>query len=78
MTTVSERQMPFAGSTLLPESQVYPHSDAETTGTSPKRLARIAGVLYLLVGIFGGFAQGFLYPKIYVAGGGREDRREPG
>src|ERR1700737_1028175 len=36
--------------------------------SSPKRLARIAGVLYLLVGIFGGFAQGFLYPKIYVAG----------
>ncbi len=36
--------------------------------TSPKRLARIAGVLYLLVGIFGGFAQGFVYPKIYVAG----------
>ena len=35
---------------------------------SPKRLARIAGVLYLLVAIFGGFAQGFLYPKIYVAG----------
>src|ERR1700724_1475025 len=36
--------------------------------SSPKRLARIAGVLYLLVGIFGGFAQGFVYPKIYVAG----------
>jgi hypothetical protein len=36
--------------------------------SSPKRLARIAGVLYLLLGIFGGFAQGFLYPKIYVAG----------
>jgi hypothetical protein len=35
---------------------------------SPKRLARIAGVLYLLVGIFGGFAQGFVYPKVYVAG----------
>lgn len=35
---------------------------------SPKRLARIAGVLYLLVAIFGGFAQGFMYPKIYVAG----------
>ena len=35
---------------------------------SPKRLARIAGLLYLLVGIFGGFAQGFVYPKIYVAG----------
>ncbi len=35
---------------------------------SPKRLARIAGVLYLLVGIFGGFAEGFVDPKVYVAG----------
>ena len=35
---------------------------------SPMRLARIAGVLYLLVGIFGGFAQGFVYSKIYAAG----------
>jgi len=40
----------------------------ETTVTAPKRLARIAGVLYLLVGIFGGFAQGFMEPKMYVAG----------
>lgn len=38
------------------------------TMTSPKRLARIAGVLYLLVGITGGFAEGFVYPKMYVAG----------
>src|SRR6266567_2988151 len=36
--------------------------------TSPKRIARIAGVLYLLVGIFGGFAEGFVEPKMYVAG----------
>ncbi|HKW70431.1 MAG TPA: DUF4386 domain-containing protein [Candidatus Dormibacteraeota bacterium] len=35
---------------------------------SPKRLARTAGVLYLLVGIFGGFAEGFVEPKVYVAG----------
>jgi len=35
---------------------------------SPKRLARIAGVLYLLVGICGGFAEGFVDPKVYVAG----------
>ena len=35
---------------------------------SPKRLARIAGVFYLLVGISGGFAEGFVDPKIYVAG----------
>ena len=33
-----------------------------------KRLARIAGGLYLLVGIFGGFAEGFVEPKMYVAG----------
>src|SRR5713226_1104914 len=36
--------------------------------TSPKRLARIAGFLYLLVGVFGGFAEGFVDPKMYVAG----------
>jgi Domain of unknown function (DUF4386) len=33
-----------------------------------KRLARIAGVLYLFVGIFGGFAEGFVDPEMYVAG----------
>src|SRR5580692_3717215 len=35
---------------------------------SPKYIARIAGVLYLFVGIFGGFAEGFVDPKLYVAG----------
>ena len=35
---------------------------------SPKRLARIAGLLYLFVGIFGGFSEGFVDPKMYVAG----------
>lgn len=33
-----------------------------------KRLARTAGVLYLIVAIFGGFAEGFIQPKVYVAG----------
>ncbi len=42
-------------------------SEADRTMTSPKRLARLAGVLYLLVGIFGGFAEGFVEPKMYVA-----------
>src|SRR5690242_5490933 len=42
-------------------------SEADRAMTSPKRLARIAGVLYLLVGIFGGFAEGFVEPKMYVA-----------
>jgi hypothetical protein len=34
----------------------------------PKRLARIAGGLYLLVGLFGGFAEGFVEPRMYAAG----------
>ena len=36
--------------------------------SSPKRLARIAGLFYLLVAIFGGFSEGFLDPAMYVAG----------
>ena len=36
--------------------------------SSPKRLARLAGVFYLLVGIFGGFAEGYADPKLYAAG----------
>jgi hypothetical protein len=35
---------------------------------SNKKTARIAGILYLLVGIFGGFAEGYLEPTMYVAG----------
>lgn len=35
---------------------------------APKRLARIAGVLYLIVGIFGGFAVGYVSPMLYVPG----------
>jgi hypothetical protein len=35
---------------------------------NPKRLARIAGVFYLLVAFFGGFAEGFGDPKMYAAG----------
>ncbi len=35
---------------------------------SNKKTARIAGILYLLVGIFGGFSEGFVDPKMYVAG----------
>jgi hypothetical protein len=35
---------------------------------SPKRLARIAGVLYLLNGLFAGFAFGYVLAKVYVPG----------
>ncbi len=40
----------------------------EDAMTPPKRLARIAGLLYLIVGIFGGFAVGYVRPKIYAPG----------
>jgi len=36
--------------------------------SSPKRLARIAGLLYLTVGIFGGFAIAYVTAKVYVPG----------
>src|SRR3954452_236085 len=36
--------------------------------STPKRLARIAGLFYLLVAVFGGFAEGFVDPSMYVAG----------
>jgi hypothetical protein len=35
---------------------------------APRRLARIAGVLYLLVAAFGAFALLFVYQKVYVPG----------
>lgn len=36
--------------------------------SSNKRTARIAGVFYLFVGIFGAFSEGFVDPKMRVAG----------
>jgi hypothetical protein len=35
---------------------------------SPRRLAAVAGVFYLVVGITGGFSEGFVDPSLYVAG----------
>jgi ABC-type amino acid transport substrate-binding protein len=35
---------------------------------SQRLLARIAGLLYLIVGIFGGFAVGYVSPEVYAAG----------
>jgi hypothetical protein len=45
-----------------------PNDSVNHEARAPRRLARIAGLLYLLVGIFGGFAEGFVEPKMYVAG----------
>jgi hypothetical protein len=44
---------------------------AELDVESPKQLARIAGILYLLVGIFGGFSEGYVDPKMYIPGNAR-------
>jgi hypothetical protein len=38
------------------------------TVSSPKRLARIAGLLYLVVAIFGIFAVAYVTPMLYVPG----------
>jgi len=43
---------------------------------SPKRLARIVGVLYLLNGIFAGFAFGYVLAKVYVAGAATAPKRD--
>ena len=45
-----------------------PEELSKLTDSESKKTARIAGVLYLLVGIFGGFAEGFVEPRMYVAG----------
>jgi Domain of unknown function (DUF4386) len=44
------------------------HVDPPIESGESKRLARTAGLLYLLVGLLGGFAQGFVYPKIFAEG----------
>src|SRR3989440_3790987 len=66
ITTGMDTKVKLLGSDR--SSLVADPTEGETTMNSPKRLARIAGVLYLLVGIFGGFAEGFVDPKMYVAG----------
>jgi hypothetical protein len=43
-------------------------TEGGTNMKSPKLLARIAGVFYLLVGITGGFSEGYVDPSIYVGG----------
>jgi hypothetical protein len=42
--------------------------EKEQSMSSPKRLARIAGLLYLIVGIFGGFAIAYVTATVYVPG----------
>lgn len=41
---------------------------AAIPGLASRGAARITGLLYLFVGVFGGFAEGFVEPKMYAAG----------
>jgi len=49
-------------------SGIFSDEAAKLPSASRKRLARLAGVFYLLVAIAGGFAEGFVDPSMYVAG----------
>jgi hypothetical protein len=57
-----------------PRANTLPAEHQESMVTSPKRLARIAGVLYLLVAIFSAFAY-FMDKKVYVSGDGAATAR---
>lgn len=46
-------------------SDVSGPTEAESTMNSPKRIARIAGILYLLVAVFSTFAITFVRGKVY-------------
>jgi Domain of unknown function (DUF4386) len=58
--------MPSRSSTADPENVTQVISLPEPPEL--KRLARIAGVLYLIIGILGGFAVGYVFPSVYVPG----------
>ncbi len=55
----------------MDDQQMSPPQRAGTVavaGLASKGAARIVGALYLAVAIFGGFAEGFVEPKMYAAG----------
>ena len=52
----------------MAQTTTYTNEMETQMPASPKRLARIAGVLYLLNAIIAGFAYGFVEIKMYTAG----------
>src|SRR5439155_1649856 len=67
MTTVT--QTISGTSTTGAEVRSRADKSRDSITMSPRKaLARIAGFLWLVVGISGGFAQGFMEPKMYAAG----------
>jgi hypothetical protein len=65
MTTKEEMK---SNKSSLHASQGLDDELSKSRMNSQKRLARIAGLLYLVVGIFGGLAVGYATPKVYAAG----------
>lgn len=53
---------------MMSSKAIFAEQPPGVAPTSIKQLARIAGVLYLVVGIAGGFSEGFVDPSMYVAG----------
>ncbi len=53
---------------MKPANGVFSEQPSGVAPASPKRLARIAGIFYLVVGITGGFSEGFVDPFLHVAG----------
>src|SRR5438128_12060143 len=68
MPTIVRSPSDIAVPTPAPNHHTRANAAEREIVNSPKRLARIAGLLYLFVGIFGGFAEGFVDPRMYVAG----------
>jgi len=68
MPTTVRSASDIAVATPAPNHQTRARADEREIVNSPKRLARIAGLLYLFVGIFGGFSEGFVDPRMYAAG----------
>ncbi len=68
MPTIVRSPSDIVVPTPAPNHQTRARAGELELVNSPKRLARIAGLLYLFVGIFGGFAEGFVDPRMYAAG----------
>ena len=68
MSTTVRSPSDIAVAAAAPNHHTRANAAERAIVNSPKRLARIAGLLYLFVGIFGGFAEGFVDPRMYVAG----------
>ena len=59
-------QQPIAGARAWPDK--VRRTEGGGVSSSPRRLARIAGLLYLTMAIVAGFAYGFVATRMYAAG----------